>query len=146
MLVHIWFGFFAVSFMTAFYQWLIMGQSDIFSRLMQATFDMAALSVEVAIGLIGVLCLWLGLFKIAEKAGLIQVLSRILEPLFLRLMPDVPTGHAAHGSMTMNIAANMLGLDNAATPMGPLSLTTAPTSAPGRSESRNPASIRAGSR
>ena len=85
---------------------------------MQSTFDMAALSVEISIGLIGVLCLWLGFFKIAENAGLIQILSRALEPLFLKLMPGVPRGHAAHGSMTMNIAANMLGLDNAATPMG----------------------------
>ncbi len=118
MLVHIWFGFFALAFVSALYQWLIMGQSDIFALLMQSTFDMAALSVEVAIGLIGVLCLWLGLFRIAENAGLISILSRALEPLFLRLMPKVPRGHSAHGSMTMNIAANMLGLDNAATPMG----------------------------
>ena len=118
MLVHIWFGFFVTAFCAAFYQWMVMGQSDIFSLLMQSTFDMAALSVEVAIGLIGVLCLWLGLFKIAENAGLIQILSRALEPLFVCLMPELPRGHAAHGSMTMNIAANMLGLDNAATPMG----------------------------
>lgn len=118
MLVHIWFGFFVAAFCAAVYQWLVMGQSDVFSLLIQSTFDMAALSVEVAIGLIGVLCLWLGLFKIAENAGLIQILSRALEPLFVRLMPELPRGHAAHGSMTMNIAANMLGLDNAATPMG----------------------------
>ena len=85
---------------------------------MQSTFDMAELSVKISIGLIGVLCLWLGFFRIAENAGLIQILSRALEPLFLKLMPEVPRGHAAQGSMTMNIAANMLGLDNAATPMG----------------------------
>ncbi|MGB5395913.1 MAG: nucleoside recognition domain-containing protein [Gammaproteobacteria bacterium] len=118
MLVHIWFGFFAAAFIAALYQWLALGNAEIFSQLIQSTFDMAALSVEVAIGLIGVLCLWLGLFKIAEHAGLINILSRALEPLFLKLMPGVPRGHAAHGSMTMNIAANMLGLDNAATPMG----------------------------
>jgi len=100
------------------YQWLVNGHAAIFSEIMQSTFDMAALSVEVAIGLIGVLCLWLGFFRIAEKSGLINVLSRILEPLFTRLMPEVPRGHASHGSITMNIAANMLGLDNAATPMG----------------------------
>ena len=74
--------------------------------------------MEVAIGLVGVLCLWLGLFRIAEKSGLIKVLARVLEPLFVRLMPEVPRGHASHGSITMNVAANMLGLDNAATPMG----------------------------
>lgn len=118
MLVHIWFGFFAVSFITAIYQWLINGHSEIFAALVQSTFEMAGLSVEVAIGLIGILCLWLGLFRIAEQAGLITILSRGLEPLFLKLMPEIPRGHASHGSITMNIAANMLGLDNAATPMG----------------------------
>lgn len=118
MLAHIWFGFFAAAFIAAIYRWLVLNQSDIFSVLVQSTFDMASLSVEISIGLIGVLCFWLGLFKIAEKAGLIQVLSKALEPLFLKLMPGIPKGHAAHGSMTMNIAANMLGLDNAATPMG----------------------------
>jgi spore maturation protein SpmA len=118
MLVHIWFGFFAISFVAALYQWLINDRSDIFSLLVQSTFDMAGLSVEVAIGLIGVLCLWLGFFKIAEKSGLINILAKGLEPLFLKLMPGIPKGHSAHGSMTMNIAANMLGLDNAATPMG----------------------------
>ena len=118
MLAHIWFGFFAVAFISALYQWLFNGHAAIFSEIIQSTFDMASLSVEVAIGLIGVLCLWLGFFRIAEKSGLITVLSRALEPLFTRLMPEVPRGHKAHGSITMNIAANMLGLDNAATPMG----------------------------
>ena len=118
MLAHIWFGFFAVAFISAIYQWLVNGNAAIFSEIMQSTFDMAGLSVEVAIGLIGVLCLWLGFFRIAEKSGLINVLARILEPLFTRLMPGVPRGHASHGSITMNVAANMLGLDNAATPMG----------------------------
>ena len=118
MLAQIWFGFFAVAFISAMYQWLVNGNAAIFSEIMQSTFDMAELSVEVAIGLIGVLCLWLGFFRIAEKSGLINVLARILEPLFIRLMPEVPRGHASHGSITMNIAANMLGLDNAATPMG----------------------------
>lgn len=118
MLAHIWFGFFAVGFISAMYQWLVNGHAAIFSEIMQSTFDMAGLSVEVAIGLIGVLCLWLGFFRIAEKSGLINVLARILEPLFARLMPGVPRGHASHGSITMNVAANMLGLDNAATPMG----------------------------
>lgn len=118
MLSHLWFAFFAVSFISACYQWLINGQSEIFSALVQSTFDMAGLSVEIAIGLIGVLALWLGFFKIAERAGMVQLLSRLLEPLFLKLMPDVPKNHPSHGSITMNIAANILGLDNAATPMG----------------------------
>jgi spore maturation protein SpmA len=118
MLTHLWFAFFAISFFSACYQWLINGQSDVFSALVQSTFDMAGLSVEIAIGLIGVLALWLGFFKVAEQAGMIKFLSRALEPLFLKLMPDVPKGHPSHGSITMNIAANILGLDNAATPMG----------------------------
>jgi spore maturation protein SpmA len=118
MLTHLWFAFFAVSFISACYQWLINGQAEVFSLLVQSTFDMAALSVEIAIGLIGVLALWLGFFKIAERAGMIQLLSRALEPLFLKLMPDVPRNHPSHGSITMNVAANILGLDNAATPMG----------------------------
>lgn len=118
MLTQLWFGFFAVSFISACYQWLVNGQSEIFSALIQSTFDMAGLSVEIAIGLIGVLALWLGFFKIAERAGMVQLLSRLLEPLFLKLMPGVPKNHPSHGSITMNIAANILGLDNAATPMG----------------------------
>lgn len=118
MLTHLWFSFFAVSFISACYQWLVNGQADIFSILVQSTFDMASLSVEIAIGLIGVLALWLGFFKIAERAGMVRILSLALEPLFLKLMPDVPKNHPSHGSITMNIAANMLGLDNAATPMG----------------------------
>jgi spore maturation protein SpmA len=118
MLVHIWFGFFAIAFITALYQWLINGHADIFSQLVQSTFNMAGLGVEIAIGLIGVLCLWLGFFKIAENSGLITILARGLEPLFLKLMPEVPKDHPSHGSITMNVAANMLGLDNAATPMG----------------------------
>jgi spore maturation protein SpmA len=118
MLAQIWFGFFAAAFIAALYQWLINGQAAVFTDIMQSTFDMAALSVEIAIGLIGVMCLWLGFFRIAEQSGLMTVLARLLEPLFVRLMPEVPRGHTAHGSITMNVAANMLGLDNAATPMG----------------------------
>ena len=118
MLSQLWFAFFVASFISACYQWLVNGQADIFATLIQSTFDMAGLSVEIAIGLIGVLALWLGFFSIAERAGMIQLLSRALEPLFLKLMPEVPKNHPSHGSITMNIAANILGLDNAATPMG----------------------------
>lgn len=118
MLSHLWFAFFAAAFISACYQWLVNGQTDIFASLIQSTFDMAGLSVEIAIGLIGILALWLGFFNIAERAGMVQLLSRALEPLFLKLMPEVPKNHPSHGSITMNIAANVLGLDNAATPMG----------------------------
>ena len=137
MLVHIWFGFFAISFATAIYQWLINGHDEIFAALVQSTFDMAGLSVEVAIGLIGVLCLWLGFFRIAEQAGLINILSRGLEPLFLKLMPEIPRGHASRGSITMNIAANMLGLDNAATPMGLKAMQDMQTLNPGKDTASN---------
>jgi len=117
-LTRIWFGFFLVAFCSAIYQWLVNGHGEIFALLVQSTFDMAKLAVEIALGLIGVLALWLGFFRIAEKSGLIQALARLLSPLFHRLMPEVPRGHPAIGSVTMNLAANMLGLDNAATPMG----------------------------
>ncbi|MGB1540143.1 MAG: nucleoside recognition domain-containing protein, partial [Rickettsiales bacterium] len=87
-------------------------------RLVQATFSMSKTAFELSIGLVGILCLWLGLFAIAREAGLIQVIARGLAPLFRRLMPEVPEGHPAQASMTMNMAANILGLDNAATPLG----------------------------
>ena len=118
MLSRLWLSFFTLAFISALYQWQINGQADIFAILIQSTFSMAELSVDIAIGLIGILCLWLGFFSIAEQAGLIGFLSRRLEPLFLVLMPEIPRGHPAHGSITMNVAANVLGLDNAATPMG----------------------------
>ena len=118
MLSRFWLGFFLLAFAGALYQWLALGHGEIFARLIDKAFEMAALSVEIAIGLVGVLALWLGFFRIAEQAGLIALLARGLEPLFARLMPEVPRGHPAHGSITMNLAANMLGLDNAATPMG----------------------------
>ncbi len=106
------------AFVAAGYQWLVLGNGAVFGDMIGATFDMAKLAVEIAIGLVGVLCLWLGFFRIAELAGLIDVLARGLAPLFRRLMPEVPAGHPAAGSVTLNLAANMLGLDNAATPMG----------------------------
>ena len=118
MLNKLWVSFFLIAFVAALCEWLLADNVEIFALLVQSLFDMAKLSVDIAIGLIGVLCLWLGLFRIAEKAGLIQILARVLSPLFLRLMPEVPKGHPALGSVTMNLSANLLGLDNAATPMG----------------------------
>ena len=87
MLNLIWFAFFILSFVGACYQWLVLGNADIFSQLIRSSFDMAALSVEIAIGLIGVLAMWLGFFRIAERAGMIQFLSLALEPWLLKLMP-----------------------------------------------------------
>lgn len=118
MLNGIWLGFFLVAFAAALWQWLGMGDSEVFSRLVAAMFDMAELSVEIILVLVGTMTLWLGFLAIAEKAGLIQLMARVLDPLFRRLMPEVPSGHPAQGHITMNFAANILGLDNAATPIG----------------------------
>ena len=118
MLNRLWLSFFMVAFAASLWQWLGLGDGEVFSRLVAALFDMAKLSVEIVLLLVGTLTLWLGLLAIAEKAGLINLMARILDPLFRRLMPDVPSGHPAIGHITMNFAANVIGLDNAATPIG----------------------------
>jgi spore maturation protein SpmA len=118
MLHRIWLGFFLIGFVSALYQWIGAGDSEVFQRMVTATFDMATLSVELSIGLIGVLSLWLGVSALGEAGGLIQKLGKLLSPVFVRLMPEVPRGHPAIASMTLNLSANALGLDNAATPLG----------------------------
>jgi spore maturation protein SpmA/spore maturation protein SpmB len=118
MLHRIWLGFFLVAFVSALYQWLVGGDADVFQRMVTALFDMARLSVELSIGLIGLMALWLGVVALGEASGLINKLALLLSPLFTRLMPEVPRGHPAISAMTLNLSANMLGLDNAATPMG----------------------------
>ncbi len=118
MLNIIWLSFFFLAFIAALWQWLSGSNPEVFSDLIASSFEMASLAVEIALGLIGVMALWLGLFRVAEHGGLIAVISRVMAPLFTRLMPEVPANHPALGSVTMNLAANFLGLDNAATPMG----------------------------
>ena len=118
MLHRIWLSFFIVAALSALYQWWGLGDSAVFGRLVQASFDMASLAVELALGLIGVLALWLGIVQVGEASGLIDKLARGLSPLFQRLMPEVPRGHPAISSVTLNLSANVLGLDNAATPLG----------------------------
>ncbi len=118
MLNAIWIGFFLAAFAIGLGKLLLFGQADVFPLMMKATFDSAKTGFEIALGLTGVMTLWLGVMKIGEKAGFLDLLTRLLAPLFRRLMPDVPPNHPALGSITMNMAANMLGLDNAATPMG----------------------------
>ncbi|MGJ8688051.1 MAG: nucleoside recognition domain-containing protein [Gammaproteobacteria bacterium] len=118
MLNVLWLSFFFLAFIAALWQWLSGSNPEVFSELVAASFDMANLAVEIALGLIGVMALWLGLFRIAEHGGLIAWISKAMAPLFKRLMPEVPSQHPALGSVTMNLAANFLGLDNAATPMG----------------------------
>lgn len=118
MLNGIWLSFFVAAFAASLWQWLVGGDSEVFARLVQSLFDMAEVSVEIILVLLGTMTLWLGFLSIAEKAGLIRLLGRVLDPLFCRLMPEVPRGHPAMGLISMNFAANILGLDNAATPIG----------------------------
>ncbi|TXS92851.1 hypothetical protein FV139_12860 [Parahaliea maris] len=118
MLHRIWLGFFLLAFVSALYQWLGLGDSEVFQRMVASLFDMAALSVELAIGLIGLMALWLGVVALGEASGLVDKLARLLSPLFRRLMPEVPANHPAISSITLNLSANVLGLDNAATPLG----------------------------
>lgn len=114
----IWVAFFALAFLMALGQTLWNGDLDVWSRVMNASFDQAAFAFEVSLGLTGVLTLWLGIMKIGEKAGVIEFFGRLISPFFSRLFPGIPKGHPAMGAIFMNISANMLGLDNAATPMG----------------------------
>ncbi|MEZ0197869.1 nucleoside recognition domain-containing protein, partial [Pseudomonas qingdaonensis] len=118
MLNGLWLGFFLVAAVSAMAQWLVGGNAGIFAAMVESIFAMAKLSVEVMVLLFGTLTLWLGFLKIAEKAGIVEWLAKVLGPLFARLMPEVPPGHPALGLITMNFAANGLGLDNAATPIG----------------------------
>lgn len=118
MLNTLWLAFFVVASISGLYQWLALHDADVFSRLVTSLFDMAELSVSLMLLLFGTLTLWLGFLRIAEAAGLIDMLGRLLTPLFRRLMPGVPAGHPALGLITLNFAANGLGLDNAATPIG----------------------------
>ncbi|MBK6264826.1 spore maturation protein [Marivirga sp. S37H4] len=115
---YIWIAFFLIAFVFALVKWIFMGDMEIFPALTQATFDMAKTGFEISLGLTGVMTLWLGIMKIGEKGGMVAVLSRITSPLFSKLFPEVPKNHPAMGAMLMNISANMLGLDNAATPLG----------------------------
>ncbi|MBD5203434.1 MAG: hypothetical protein HDS82_00975 [Bacteroidales bacterium] len=114
----IWIAFFAIAFLMAAATSLLTGELTIWSDIMNASFTQAAFAFEISLGLTGVLTLWLGIMKVGEKAGVTEYLGRLIAPLFSRLFPGIPKGHPALGAIFMNISANMLGLDNAATPMG----------------------------
>ncbi|MDQ7988010.1 MAG: nucleoside recognition domain-containing protein [Candidatus Dactylopiibacterium sp.] len=114
----VWLGFFFVAFAACLVQWLAFGDAGIFSRVVQDSFTMSKTAFEIALGLTGVLTFWLGILRVGEKGGAVEWLARWVDPLFRRLFPGVPAGHPAQGAMLLNIGANMLGLDNAATPMG----------------------------
>lgn len=114
----VWLFFFFAAFLACLVQWLVLGDAAVFNHVLQEAFAMAKTAFEIALGLAGVLSFWLGIMKVGEKAGAVAMLARLVDPLFRRLFPGIPAGHPASGSMLLNIGANMLGLDNAATPMG----------------------------
>ena len=118
MLNKIWAGFFFVAFLVAAGKSLVLGDHAVWQAMVAATFDMAKVGFEIALGLTGVMCLWLGVMRLGEKGGAVDLLARAFGPLLHRLFPGIPRGHPAMGSVVMNMAANMLGLDNAATPLG----------------------------
>lgn len=115
---YIWVAFFLVAFVIAAVKLLFWGDYDVFPAMMDSTFSSSKTAFEISLGLTGVLSLWMGVMKVGEKGGVVNVLARLLSPVFTKLFPDIPKGHPVTGSIFMNIAANMLGLDNAATPLG----------------------------
>ncbi len=115
---YIWIAFFIIAFVIALVKLIFLGDFEVFPAMMDSTFSSSKTAFEISLGLTGVLALWLGIMKIGEKGGLVNLLARVLSPVFTRLFPDIPKGHPVTGSIFMNIAANMLGLDNAATPLG----------------------------
>lgn len=115
---YIWLAFFFIAFVIAAIRLIFLGDTEVFPAIMGSTFDTARTAFEISIGLTGVLSLWLGVMKIGERGGVVNALARLLSPVFCKLFPDIPKGHPVTGNIFMNIAANMLGLDNAATPLG----------------------------
>lgn len=115
---YIFIAFFLIAFAVALFRLIVIGDLEVFPAMMNSTFDSAKTAFEISLGLTGVLSLWLGIMKIGEKGGVVNIIARILSPIFCRLFPEIPKGHPVTGSIFMNLAANMLGLDNAATPLG----------------------------
>ena len=115
---YIWIAFFLVAFAVALVRLIFMGDTEVFPAIMNSTFSSARSAFEISLGLTGVLSLWLGIMRIGEKGGVVNVVARWLAPVFSKIFPDIPKGHPVTGTIFMNFAANMLGLDNAATPMG----------------------------
>ncbi len=115
---YIWVAFFVIALIVGFVKLIFLGDTEIFYKMVTATFDMSKTGFEISLGLTGVLSLWMGLMKIGEEGGVIKMFSKLINPFFRKIFPDLPKDHPAYGSIMMNIAANMLGLDNAATPTG----------------------------
>ncbi|NIM48058.1 MAG: hypothetical protein GTN78_00645 [Gemmatimonadales bacterium] len=115
---YIWIAFFLIALIVGLIKLIFLDDTEVFTAMVNSTFEMARTGFEISLGLTGVLTLWLGLMRVGEKAGVINILAKVVRPFFHRLFPEIPRDHPAHGSMIMNFAANMLGLDNAATPLG----------------------------
>ena len=118
MLNWIWAAFFFVAFLAGLFRWLVLGEPGVWAAMVASTFEMAKTGFEVSLGLTGVMCLWLGIMRLGEKGGAVELVARAFDPLLRRLFPGVPAGHPAGASIVMNMSSNMLGLDNAATPLG----------------------------
>ncbi len=132
---YIWSGFFLIGFLAALIQWLFMGDTEIFKRIMDGTYESARMGVmDIALPLAGVMTLWLGIMNVGEKAGAIGALAKMIAPFFSRIFPQVPKDHPANGHMVMNFSANLLGLDNAATPFGLKAMESLQTLNPNKDE------------
>ena len=115
---YIFVAFFLIAFVIGLFKLIVLGDAEVFPAMMNSTFDSSKTAFEISLGLTGVLSLWLGIMKIGERGGVVNFIAKLLSPVFCKLFPDIPKGHPVTGSIFMNIAANMLGLDNAATPLG----------------------------
>jgi spore maturation protein SpmA len=135
---YIWIAFFLVAFIVAIIKLVFLGDMNVFPEIMGATFDYAKSGFDISLGLTGVLTLWMGLLKVGEKGGIIAIFSRLIQPFFRKIFPDLPKNHPAYGSMVMNVAANMLGLDNAATPIGLKAMNQLQESNSDKSTASNP--------
>jgi spore maturation protein SpmA len=137
-LTYIWASFFIIGFIAALAQWLFLGDTEIFKKIVDGTFESAKVGVmEIALPLAGIMTLWLGILNVGEKAGAINLLAKIIAPFFSRIFPEVPKNHPATGHMVMNFSANLLGLDNAATPFGLKAMESLHTLNPNKDEASN---------
>lgn len=135
---YIWIAFFCIAFLIGAIKLCFFGDTEVFPNIMNSTFDTAKTAFEISLGLTGVLSLWLGIMKIGEKGGLINALARVMSPVMTKLFPDIPKNHPVFGNMFMNISANMLGLDNAATPLGLKTMEGLQTLNPNKDTATNP--------
>ena len=135
---YIWIGFIIIAFVIALVKLIVLGDVTVFPALIDSTFASSKTAFEISLGLTGVLSLWLGIMKIGERGGVVNALARVLSPVFTRLFPDIPKGHPVTGAIFMNIAANMLGLDNAATPLGLKAMEQLQTLNPNKETATNP--------